>query len=300
MPGDGLVVSAGGNQIKVWDITGGGRELVSISPHHKTVTCLCIADSGGTLVTGSLDRQVKRVDMQTFQVTGSLAFPSSVLSVGVHDKFVVGGMVDGLVQIYERKEEQYRDGVKVDSRRTRKEKSHRYLKYTHFEPAPGDIVVDNSKTDIELKHDNLLRKYEYSKALDQTLKPFVQRKKPEYAHSLFYELMRRDGLRTALVGRDEKSLLLVLSYVNRYIMDDRFSKVLLYVAGILVDLYLPRAGQSSKVERMFTELERKLDAEHRYVEEIILVQGAVDLIISSASAGQNCSRIEKEILAKTS
>ena len=68
---------------------------------------------------------------------------------------------------------------------------HRYLQFTHFEPREGDIVVKQSKNTKELRHDHFLRKFEYTKALDQVLKPYVQRKFPEYTfsvHSLEYPL----------------------------------------------------------------------------------------------------------------
>merc|ERR1719383_1442099 len=123
-------------------------------------------------------------------------------------------MIDGLVQIVQESEEKYVEGGKVDSRRNLQQRDLRYLKYTHFTPAPGDVIVDPANRNVELKHDHFLRKYEYSKALDQTLKPFVQRKTPQYAHSVLYELMRRDALRIALIGRDERALILLLSYVN--------------------------------------------------------------------------------------
>lgn len=64
---DSLVVQPEGTTFKIWDVAGGGRELASLSPHHKTVTCLCIADSGGTVVSGSLDRSaIKRINRKNF------------------------------------------------------------------------------------------------------------------------------------------------------------------------------------------------------------------------------------------
>jgi len=297
MPGDGMIVSAGGNKVTTWDIAGGGRELVNLSPHHKTVTSLCVADEGRSLVTGSLDRQVKRIDMQSFQVTGSLSFPSSVLSVGVLDGLVVGGMIDGLVQIHEKREEQLADGSRaLAAKKKRRTAGFHYLKSTHFEPAAGDIIVDPTHRETELKHDTMLRKYEYSRALDLTLKPFVQKKKPEYAHGVMYELIRREGLKTALVGRDEKSLILLLTFINRFISDTRFSKVIIHAASLLVDIYLPGHGMSDKLEKMFKDLERKLERELRYIEELAKLQGVLDLLIASASAGKMPARAEKEAL----
>ena len=301
LPGDGLVVSAGGNKIMVWDLAGGGRELATLSPHHKTITCLTVAENGASIVSGSLDRQVKRIDLQSFQVTGSLSFPSSLLSVGVHEGTVVGGMADGLVQIHEKKEDKMADGTTAGSRRRDREpRNLRYLKYTHFEPAAGDVIVDFSQREVELKHDTMLRKYEYSKALDLTLKPYVQRKKPQYAHSLFYELIRREGLKTALVGRDEKSILQLLTYLNRYITDPRFTKVLLHVANILVEICcIPQFGESKKVMKMLRDLERKLERELGFIGELTKLQGVMDLVVNPATLRYKSNRVEREVMAKS-
>lgn len=305
MPGDSLLVSAGGTKVKIWDIAGGGRELITMNPHHKTVTCLCLAsDKGGNcgVVSGSLDRHAKLHDLQSFKVTGSLSFPNSLLSVGVCNDFVVGGMVDGIVQIYNKREDGYVDGVKVESKKEVKRRNHRYLKYTHFEAAPGDIVVDAANRNIELRHDTLLRKYEMSKALDQTLKPYVQRKKPEYAHSLLYELIRRESLRTALTGRDDRSLLLVLSYLNKYLLDQRFFKVLSHVANEVIDLYLRTPNMSENVLKSFNDMRKKLERELAYIEEMSKLQGVLNLVISAASSSTEPveDRLDKEIVARTS
>ena len=74
------------------------------------------------------------------------------------------------------------DGMIVNSRRYKKTRNHRYLQYTQYTPAQTDTVVSDVKKDIELRHDFLLRKFEYSRALDAVLKPFVARKKPEYTY----------------------------------------------------------------------------------------------------------------------
>ena len=308
LPGDGILVSVGGHHLKLWDVVAGGRLLASLTPHHKTVTCLGLADGGASLVTGSLDRHVKLIDVKSFQTVGSLAYPSSVLSAAVCQPadggvgFVVAGMIDGLVQIHRQceNEKPNTDEAAALRRRHKESSSHRYLRHTQFTPAVGDVVVGEERRDVELRHDTLLRKYEYSRALDLTLKPFVQRRKPEYAYSLLFELMRREGLRTALGGRDEKSLTFVLTYVNRYIADMRFTRLLVHVADLLVDLYLPHHGMSERIDKMFADLGRRLEREVRYVEELARLQGAVDLVLAasgrSSGGGEGCcGRVEDEL-----
>ena len=287
LPSGGLLVTAGGTMVKVWDLVAGGKLLSSLSPHHKTVTSLALSGSGKYLLTGSLDRQVHWVDLASFKTVYSLLYPASVMAVGVarDDSSLVAGMLDGLVQIHTRKEEEIKDGMRTNTRRYKKATSHRYLQHTAFTPSPGDEVVGQDKRDIELRHDFLLRKYEYSRALDQVLKPYVARVKPQYTYSLLMELSRREGLRAALAGAEEKTLCNMLQFVNKYIQDSRFSKLLLHVADMLMDLYLPEHGMSGQVDNLFKQLGKKLDKEVDYCEELMQLQGAVDLVLSAANTG---------------
>ena len=136
-------------------------------------------------------------------------------------------MSDGLVQFLHRKVPP--SLAEIEAEKIRKRPSHKYLQYTHFETSPEDIVVKEDKKFKESRHDHFLRKFEYSKALDQVLKPYVMKKhvsrlllymvnsqmfmivfleylQPEYTYSVLRELERRNGLKTAIGGRSEKEL----------------------------------------------------------------------------------------------
>lgn len=65
-PAGGLLVSAGGTAVVVWDLVGGGRPLARLANHQKTVTCVALSPLAGPdsaaaprLLTGSLDGHVK-------------------------------------------------------------------------------------------------------------------------------------------------------------------------------------------------------------------------------------------------
>jgi len=286
LPGGGLLVSVGGNYIKVWDMLGGGRLLSSLSPHHKTVTSVSLSQNGKCLVTGSLDRQVIWTDISTFRQVYNKHMSSAVMSVGLggdDDDYLAVGMLDGLIQLHKRKIVRIEDGMIVNSRRHKRAKNHKYLQYTQYTPSIGDqVVTDGKHKDIELKHDNLLRKFEYSKALDAVLKPYVARKKPEYTYSLLMELVRREGLTRAIAGRDEKQLCLLLQFLNRYISDNRFSRLCIHVCNIVIDLYLPHHGMTSRVDNLLKEMMRRLDKEVNYLETLMELTGAVDVVLTSA------------------
>ena len=83
LPNGTMVVTAGGSEVKIWDLLAGGRLLKTISTHNKTVTSLAMATNNTRLVTASLDRQLKFHDLTTFQTVHSIPFPSPILSAGV-------------------------------------------------------------------------------------------------------------------------------------------------------------------------------------------------------------------------
>ena len=101
--------------------------------------------------------------------------------------------------------------------------------------------------------------------------------------SLLLELIRRDGLMKALAGRDEKQLCLLLQFVNKYLADQRFSSLCIHVSNLLIDLYLPHHGMSSRVDNLFSDMLRKLDREVNYLETLMELTGAVDIVLSAVT-----------------
>merc|ERR1719237_252160 len=109
------------------------------------------------------------------------------------------------------------------------------------------------------------------------------RKKPEYTYSLLMELSRREGLRRALAACEERSLCNVLQFINRNISDSRFTLLLVHVADMLMDIFLPQHGFSGKVDTLFKEV--------NYCEELMQLQGAVDLVLSAANNSREVEEV---------
>merc|ERR1712126_531991 len=86
----------------------------------------------------------------------------------------------------------------------------------------------------------------------------------------------------ALAGREEKQLCLLLQFLNRYLTDTRFSKLCIYVSSILIDLYLPNHGFSNRVDNLFADMAKKLDREVSYIETMMELSGAVDIVLTSS------------------
>ncbi|KAF7385171.1 hypothetical protein HZH66_012257 [Vespula vulgaris] len=280
LPSGGIFLSAGGTDVKVWDALAGGRLLAKLSQHHKTVTCLKITSNGHRILSGSLDRHIKIYDSGTYKTVHTLDYPNSVLSMGIsaNDETIVAGMVDGLISV-QRKEEDIKD-TKVK----RKKMSYKNAGENTYVSSVDTVVQEEVKETMS-KHDTWLRKFQYSKALDSVMLPYVINKTPHVTVALLQELNKRQGLRQALAGRDGKSLANIIKFLIRYIGNVRFGRVLLHVANVLMDVYEDNLdGLAAEPRNMFNLLANKLQEEEDLIVSLAQLQGTLQIILSGAEA----------------
>ncbi|XP_051170261.1 U3 small nucleolar RNA-associated protein 15 homolog [Leptopilina boulardi] len=278
LPSGGIVLSAGGTEIKVWDTLTGGKLLARMSNHHKTITCMTIASNGQKILSGSLDRHVKVYDIGTYKSVHTLDYPNSVLSLGIskNDETIVAGMVDGLISIRRREDDSKDEKIK------REKTSFRYA-IDKLHSRSIDVLVREENKQIMGKYDTCLRKFQYSKALDEVMRPYVMNKQPQVTVSLLLELIRRQGLRQALAGRDNKSLVNILKFLIRHIGSIRFGRVILHVTNVLMDIYEDHLEElSSEPRTMFNHLSKKLEEEEELILTLTELQGPLQMILSAA------------------
>lgn len=140
-------------------------------------------------------------------------------------------MVDGLISVRRREED-----VQNEKPQRKRVSYRRSGKNVHTPQI--DVVVQEEMKEIMSKHDTCLRKFQYSKALDCVMMSYVINKAPHVTVALMQELIRRQGLKQALGGRDGKSLVNILKFLNKHIGSVRFGRVLLHVANVLMGKWL--------------------------------------------------------------
>jgi len=281
-PSGSVLVSAGGNEVKVWDVLGGAgsRQLLHTSAHHlKAVTSLCFDGSASRLVTGSLDCHVKMLDVATYNVTYSIKFASPVLSVGLSpdNACLAVGMNDGMLGIRHRREAT--SSQNAASRPTVQHAgSHRWqLRGKNVGASAGDLSVVVKKKAKLRPYDTFLKKFQFQNALNSVL----EMKTSVVTVSLLEELNARGALQVALSGRNEETLAPLLEFLMKNITNPHYSKLLVEVTNQTLDMYTPILGQSEVIDELFVKLRGKVSSEVNLQKELQSLTGMISLIMGS-------------------
>lgn len=286
LPSGGIFLSAGGTEIKVWDIFNGGKLLANISQHHKTVTTLKLASNNSRLMSASLDRHVKIYDLATFKVVHNIDFPNAILSMAIseNDDVLAVGMIDGVISI--RKREQH------DSHLEEKRGLFKFAP-DHIEANTVDNVVTSQKSSKGPEFENFLRKMEFSKALSAVLKKFVATKHPEKTVALLQELLRRKTLHIAISGLQEKDIGALLKFFKKNLGETRFTRTIIDAANVFVDVFENQIKLFSEQNLwLYTSLQEEIKDEIEVCKQVSELEGAINLLFAGAQVGLNLESIE--------
>ncbi|KAF8529167.1 Trp-Asp repeat-containing protein [Hysterangium stoloniferum] len=302
-PSGSVALSSAGPILRVWDLVAGGRCIRALSNHQKTVTALAFDSNAGRLLTGGLDQLVKVYDVSTYRVVHTMRYPASVLCLAISpdDTHIAAGMSDGTLSVRRRDPKASLTSVaadtltSADALRSGNYESllggtlprlgePRYRRDTKVKPKPNDDInefrVESRRKKRLRDYDRLLKSFKYGAALDSVLRKQIP---PTTTFSLIQELIHRDGLRSALAGRDDVLLEPVLRLLVKHLTDPRFGEISCNVGRILIDMYTPVLGQSPLIDLLFVQLRKKINAELRFQKELASIRGALDMIFLSAS-----------------
>lgn len=294
-----LVYTASSNEVKVWDLIGGGRLLHTFSNHQKNVTCLCMDGSDSKLMSCGLDGLVKIYNMQSLQVVHGLKIGSPLSSIAVapdNGKLVLG-YVDGTLHIRSRQLKTSDLLAKLDESDENSNVNTSNKNYSRYFKGAGEAVEKNEdgmvETDRSIKlrpYELQLKKFNYQAALDSALKT----RNPLIVITVIEELSRRSGLGIALAGRDENTLEPILSFAARYISKVKFSKLIIQVVQKILDLYGQVLNHSDAIFELFLKLQEQVKIELKFQRQIMNVMGQLDCIVNLSINPINTT-INKEI-----
>lgn len=294
-PSEGLLVSAGGRYVKVWDLLKGGQPLVSLRNHHKTVTCVCLSSNGERLLSASLDRHVKVYNTTNYKVVHNFDYPAAILSLALapNDESIVVGMTSSILNIKHRKSSG--ESTETSGQQRRQPAYRVFVKGKNYTPKQDDYLVSKPVIQHLAKYDKQLKKFNVSKALDAALETWTRVKKPEVTVAVVKELDRRGKLKNALAGRDEQGLSQLLHFLIGNLLNPRFAPVLAPAAEMILDIYRSVIGESPVVDRQLLRLQELLEREIDFQTDLLEVLGMLDTLFASSlpRTGMPCSGISK-------
>lgn len=306
MPSGTTLLASADNEISVLDLVA-GRPLQILKNHQKTVTSLCLASDATRLVSGGLDGHVKIFETEGWNVVAGFKYPSPVLSVNVigtgssrEDRHLAVGMQSGLLSLRTRLSGQQKmlarerekemkalvEGTIEDYDKKKAKKrggDKRRIRGRDFTGEGADIVIEGNargKIKNQSKWETALRKGNYAQALDIVLSApnFYQ---PNML-TLLTALRHRSALRTALKGRDESSLEPILKWLIKYIGHPRYINISSDVALLVLDLYSEQMGDSPEIDKLMSQLHRRV----RYCSDLAQAawstQGMLDLLAAGS------------------
>lgn len=285
LPSGGLFISAGGTEIKVWDIFNGGKLLANISQHHKTVTTLLLASNNSRLLSASLDRHVKVYDISTFKVVHNIDFPNAVLSMAVaeHDDVLAAGMIDGVISIRKREQPNRQSGEKKGLFKFAPD--HVQTKDVN---ATVDMFVSDPKTKTEPESDKFLKKMQFGKALQSVLKTYTVTKYPEKTIAVIQELLRRKVLHVAMFDLDEKRIGALLRFFVKNLGETRFTRTIIDAANVFIDVYENQVQFFSESNLwLYKSLQKELKDEIEVCKTVSELEGAISLLLAGAQISSN-------------
>ncbi|XP_078446108.1 transducin family protein / WD-40 repeat family protein [Wolffia australiana] len=284
LPSGGLVATAGGDVVKLWDVIGGGRAVHRLDCHTKTVTSLCLARLGQgepRLVTAALDGFVKVFDFAAFRITHSTRYPAMLLSVAVSPAAdaVVAGTSNGVIYIGRRKKERTPEGggeAKTKTRPPLRPSSFRYFRRGQSEkPAASDVVVRQPRPARLAEHDKLLKRFEHGRALAAAL----GRRHAGAAVAVMQELVARKKLVSCVRTMDVDGLGLLLGFLHRNATMPRYARFLMNLAARVVRMRAEDIQASAALRGLARNIKRMVSEEMKVQQALQEIQGIVSPLI---------------------
>jgi len=285
-PSGGILVSAGGDNVKIWDLLK-GQLVTTLSSHQKTVTCLALDNSRSRLFSASLDHQVKIYSTQTYQVVHSAKYPGPIMSLAFSpaSTHLVVGMADGMLSIRHRdrpqtipavtKETDALDVLPEDGMKKPKPPSRTSLN----KPKPGEHVVVKPKSVKESALDYHLKHYDFR----QSIQTALDSKDDQIIVSLINNLLFRKELDQALTGRDDVDLIPILNWVLKTITEPKWGQTPDALFSKILDIYAPVIGQSPQVDAILEKISKRLENEIALQKEMHEAAGVLSLLFSQSN-----------------
>ncbi|KAJ7008420.1 hypothetical protein NC653_007171 [Populus alba x Populus x berolinensis] len=301
LPSGGMVATAGGNSLKIWDLIGGGKMVYSMESHNKTVTSICVGKVGKEsgeealqyrILSVALDGYMKVFDYAKMKVTHSMRFPAPLMSIGFSPDCMtrVIGSSNGIIFAGRRKGKEDVGENKSGNfwaLGSAEEPQRRALRPTYFryfhrsqgeKPNEGDHLIMRPKKVKLSEHDKLLKKFRHKEALVSVLSG----KNPENVVAVMEEMVARRKLLKCVVNLDEEELGLLLGFLHKHSTMPRHSGLLMGLTKKVLEMRADDIRASDALKSHIRNLKRSVEEEIRIQHSLQEIQGIISPLLRIA------------------
>ena len=300
LPSGGLIATAGGNSVKIWDVIGGGKLLYSMENHNKTVTSVCVGKIGRDggenseeyrVLSVGLDGYMKVFDYSKFKITHSMRFPAPLLSIGFSPDCATRaiGTSGGVIFAGKRKVKgDVESGLRAfpslglvaePQKRVLRPSYFRYFHRSQGEkPSEGDYLISKPKKVKMAEHDKLLKKFRHKDAFVSALSG----KNPENVVAVMEELVARKKLLKCVANLDTEELGLLLAFLHRHSTVPRYAGLLMGLTKKVVQMRAEDIIASDILKAHIRNLKRSVEEEVRIQQSLQEIQGIISPLLRIA------------------
>ncbi|RWW17695.1 hypothetical protein GW17_00018363 [Ensete ventricosum] len=299
LPSGGLLATAGGNVVKIWDIITGGKLIHTIESHNKTVTSLCLgriknespSHDGGEprLLSVSIDGYMKSFDFSTFKITHSMRYPAQLLSVGFSPSgnARVVGTSDGVIYMgMKKRKRQEEKGTNAASeldgfipepeKQVLRPTNYRYFHRGKSEkPQDTDYVIQRAAKVKLAEHDKLLKKFWHKEALVVAL----SQKSASSVAAVMEELVARKKLLKCVANLDVDELGLLLRFLHKNATSPRYARFLMGLTKKVLEMRADDIQSNNNLRICVRNLKRMIAEEIQIQRTLQEIQGMISPLL---------------------
>ncbi|CAL9128713.1 unnamed protein product [Musa acuminata var. zebrina] len=300
LPSGGLLATAGGNVVKIWDIISGGKVTHTIESHNKTVTALCLgriknespSDDGGEprLLSVSIDGYMKSFDFATFKITHSMRYPAQLLSVGFSPSgnARLVGTSDGVIYMgmKKTKKQEEANGTNAASELDGfiPEPENQVLRPTNYryfhrgkseKPQDTDYVIPRAAKVKLAEHDKLLKKFWHKEALVVAL----SKKSASSVVAVMEELVARKKLLKCVANLDVDELRLLLRFLHKNATSPRHARFLMGLTKKVLEMRADDIQSNNNLRIYVRNLKRVIAEEIQIQRSLQEIQGMISPLL---------------------
>ncbi|XP_050377055.1 protein SLOW WALKER 1 [Argentina anserina] len=317
LPSGGLIATAGGDSVKIWDLIGGGKLVYAMESHNKTVTSICVGKVGklsgeeaqqNRILSVALDGYLKVFDYAKMRVTHSMRFPAPLMSVAFSPDCMtrVIGTSNGIIYAGRRKskedvgrgEEEEEELTKYERRLKRLGKGNalglgpvaveprmRVLKPTSFRYFQRGQSEKPSERDYLVMRPWKVKLGEH----DRLLKKFRHKealvsvlgrsKNPENAVAVMEELVSRKKLLKCVSNLDLEELGVLLVFLQKHCTMPRYSRLLMGLTEKVIEMRADDIRASTELKGLIRNIKRAVEEEVRIQLSLQEIQGVISPLL---------------------